>query len=64
AAFADRSFWLGKIKHKGLGVFLGADTKAEIMLLPETNQEYFLPLQLSSGPIMHSECDLPCQKPY
>ena len=49
AAFADRSFWLGKIKHKGLGVFLGADTKAEIMLLPETTQEYFLPLQLSSG---------------
>ena len=49
ATLAERSFWLGKIKHKGLGIFLGEDTQADIMKLPETTQEYFLPLQLSSG---------------
>jgi len=47
--FAASSFWIGDVKHKGLGVFLGGGITAKIIDLPETKQRYFLPLQLDCG---------------
>ena len=49
AALANKSFWMGKSKHKGLGVFLGYGIEAVPMDIPNTKYEFFLPLQLTSG---------------
>ena len=48
-AWAINHYWIGNLKHKGLGVFLNESLSAELMEIPETSQKLFLPLQLSDG---------------
>ena len=48
-SWAGDNYWVGSLKHKGLGIFLKQSLSAHVMALPTTPQKFFLPLQLSNG---------------
>ena len=48
-AWSENYYWIGNLKHKGLGIFIKSGLSAKLMELPKTSQRFFLPLQLSNG---------------
>ena len=48
-AWSENYYWIGNLKHKGLGIFIKSGLSSKLMELSKTSRRFFLPLQLSNG---------------